>query len=687
MAFGRLASLLVDIVVNTRRFQSQLGTMQNQTQNAAQQMRRSLTSIGLAASGILLVHKAIGLTTAGIKESVLAFADLEKKIVDIQKVARFDNAAEFGKGFIQLAKNLKGVSFDQLGKIGGDLARLGVRGGAEGFTKFLEVAAKFNLVTGDIDERQAGEGLGRILQNFGKELNADEAEKMAAAINRLADDFSVTSGEIITITQKLSGFADTVGLTAEETLALVTLVKQTGISSEVTASTFVRLFTLLEKSPVQVAQVLGKSEKDIDNFVKTLRTKPIEAIKEFFRILSELPIEKATTVLSELELTTSRNAAAFLNAANRYKDFAKIQETATSIQENIVLFNEKVADSAGTDDAKIVNLQNKWEAFKASFADSNGVFADVLDNLANFVTNLDNSSSSINNFLSNLGDVKDFLEYSNPFLGPVRIGRDALFGVATSSSASSSGDKDTDNLLAAWKKDTDEIIAKRKAFNLVLDTEYRTIVEDMQNRQRFGGGIGLFEEPKFQTNIRNRFEAIAKDEKAKFDLAQGGAREIHKQIDLIKERRILEEIAVVQQREFNNQFKEELDIRIQRLNELESTRMDIIGMISPGGAAGGVIDRALRLDNLLKNMSPDFKMNGNLKDLLFKSVFAEKENLQPQIRGLTQAYTDAITDSGQQKVDEAQLKALQDLLEVQIENKELQKETIKALKELETGVI
>src|SRR3990167_8897877 len=193
MAFGRLASLLVDIVINTRRFQSQLGYAEKKTQDAANNMRRSLTTIGLAASGILIVKKAFDLTISAIEGSILAFANLEKQIINIQKVAKFENFNEFAKGFIELGLKLKGISFAELGEIGGDLARLGVRGGPQGFLDFLEVAAKFKQATGDIDLRQAGEGLGKILQNFGKELNASEALRMASSINNLADETAVTS--------------------------------------------------------------------------------------------------------------------------------------------------------------------------------------------------------------------------------------------------------------------------------------------------------------------------------------------------------------------------------------------------------------------------------------------------------------------------------------------------------------
>lgn len=735
MAFGRLASLLVDIVINTRRFQSQLGTAKKDTEDAAKQMRRSLTSIGLAASGILLVQKAVRLTADTAWASIEAFAKLEKQIIDIQKVANFENVDQFAASFVKLGTSIRGVSFAELGDIGGNLARLGVRGGQQNFTDFLEVIAKFKATTGDLDLRQAGEGLGKLLQNFNKELNATNALRLASSINKLADDFAVTSSEILNITQKLSGLGNTIGLTAEETLGLVTVLKQTGISSEVVASTYTRLFTLLETTPLTVGKALGQTDEELQTFVDNIRVKPIEAIRQFFKSLSEMPVQDAIQVLKELELTTARNEAAFLNAANRFKDFDKAQQTAISGSENVSNLLEKYALTAGTAADKIEQLKNNWQVFLQSLQSGDGILGEIIDKL-NFIIKFQLSNNPVNPgerdpLIATQGTPSDRLaqiqarmaeiekEYKKSVPGGFTSGTfsgeawrglvsamQGLVELGTLGEFESIRNLEEKFAKLAEEEKTlmdmrvDAAVAeqaalteeknKRKELQLKrADLEYQSVLESERALKLFNDRVpNLFSEPKIEKRIRDKFEGISKEAKSLIPETMGiSTLNIYKQIDALAEFGTQQEISAHYAKQFNDQFKEELDIRIQKLNELENTRMDIIRMIDPGGTAGGIIDRAIRLDNLLKNMSPDFKMNGNLKDLLFKSVFTQPENLQPQIRGLTQAYTDAITDSGQEKIDEAQLKALQDLLEVQIENKELQNKTIQAIKEIETGVI
>ena len=686
MAFGRLASLLVDIVINTRRFQSQLGYAEKKTQDAANNMRRSLTTIGLAASGILIVKKAFDLTISAIEGSILAFANLEKQIINIQKVAKFENFNEFAKGFIELGLKLKGISFAELGEIGGDLARLGVRGGPQGFLDFLEVAAKFKQATGDIDLRQAGEGLGKILQNFGKELNASEALRMASSINNLADETAVTSSEILNLTQKLSGFADAIGLSAQETLGFVTTVKQTGISSTVVASTFTRLFALLETQPIKVAEALGKSGQAVNDFLTSIRTTPAAAVKEFAEILSKMPIDEASKTLKYLELSTSQNMNAILNLMNRIQDWDRIQRLASEGAGDVSKLLDKSALSAATADAKIEHLKNTWEAFKSSFASGGSIFGDVLGNLDNFLTNINNNASRLHKILSNIAIILDFIGYTNPFVGPIKLIENVLVREATAES-SSKENNDEKAFQARQKYTLDEQLKGIQKQDKLADNEIRMVKEQAANQAAFKGGVGLFEEPKFEQTVRERFERLAKEQKKKFDEAAGGTVEIHKQIDLIKERRILEEIGVHQQIEFNKQFEEEIKAGIAHLNALESSRLGIIGFLTPGSSSiSSVLNRALQVDKLISDMPLDMKLNANLnlKDLLFKSALSEQES--PKIRGLTEAYKEAITDLGQDSIDKETLEAIKQLVDVQIENKELAKQTVDAIKQIEVGV-
>jgi len=78
MAFGRLASLFVDIVVQTTKYQTQLNNMQNQTKQAANNMQASFMKIGLGAGGIFLIKKALTEVTSTVLSKSIDSGDVLK---------------------------------------------------------------------------------------------------------------------------------------------------------------------------------------------------------------------------------------------------------------------------------------------------------------------------------------------------------------------------------------------------------------------------------------------------------------------------------------------------------------------------------------------------------------------------------------------------------------------------------
>lgn len=725
MAFGRLASLLVDIVINTRRVQSQLNQVRGQTQQAAQGMRSALTKVGLAASAFLIIRKGVDLATDAVWSSIKAFAELEKQIVDIQKVANFENPQEFAKQYIDLAKQLRGlVSFKELGEIGGDLARLGVRGGSQGFIDFLEVAAKLKAATGDIDLRQAGEGLGKLLQNFQKPLNATEALRLASAINKLADETAVTSSEILTVTQKLSGFANAAGLTAQQTLGLVTLIKQTGISSTVVESSVTRLLTLLEKTPVTVANSLGKAGAEADRFVEMVRVEPIKAIQEFFRVLNSMPIDQAVQILADLELATSRNAVALLNATNRMADWDKIQRIATQGSADVTGFFEKVDQSAATAAANIQHLENVWEEFKASFASGEGIFGDVLGKLIWLLEQASNKTSALSKAFQLLVFSNDFTRSlaTGYLLTPSSDGR--AFGGTSQAQQALEADQ-------AARFEAAKQAQQRQA--KIEENTLRINKETAENRKRFlEMQESFFGGDNKSRTIRERAETLAKNAKKQFDEHQAGTGEIYAAIDVLKEiyiqeemvkKRREEELEILRKRnkvieainslptfeitsefqsklnQLNNAFEkaiQDLDesgsgtatttaiLKVrrkeaeQRLREQteKQARIGINQFVLSAGQGGTreqeIFARALKLQDILSNLPPGKKIN---PDLL---KFLDVPRNAPQFMGLVEAYKKAFTDTGEE-IQQDQLDALKRLVELQIEDKKLAEETNRLL--------
>lgn len=727
MAFGRLASLLVDIVINTRRVNSQLNQVQGQVVNSTRQMRNAITRVGLAASAFLVVKKGVDITIDAVWSSIKAFAELEKQIVGIQKVARFSNATEFAEAYIKLGRELRGVSFSELGQIGGDLARLGVRGGAQGFTDFLKVAAQLKLATGDIDTRQAGEGLGKILQNFGRELNASNALKMSSAINKLADDFAVTSGEILTITQKLSGFANAAGLTAEETLGLVTMIKQTGISSTVVESSITRLLTVLEKTPVTVAQTLGLAGENVDKFAEKVRTKPIAAIQEFFTVLNAMPIDQAVNVLADLELATSRNAVALLNATNRVRDWDKTQRAAIEGSQDTTEFLTKVEQTSATAAAKIQDLENTWEVFKASFAAGESVFGDVLGTLISLLDEATDSASELN-------DILQFFIRLSPGWG-IKEGISAVTPNSPSYKIPQLPPElqsEINRRNAALDAENDAILEGIKIRRNQIRMEQEAIGQEVQFRSMRGG---MFQGERFENTIRDRIEAQAKEYKKLFDERKAGTPWIFRQIDIAAEIAIQEQIIAEKKQQeldalrernriidivnslpmlentnefgqrlgqLNRAFQEALDnlqekgigpdsfeagaLRAKRKRNEQDLRdffteqgnigaNEFILQHSQGGnRLKEIFSRALQLQEILSSLPAGEKLpNRNVLK------FLDPGQGQASFQGLTEAYKQAIEDAANSEVQEDILEALRGLVRAKITDHELQKETNRLL--------
>jgi len=701
MAFGRLASLFVDIVVQTTKYQTQLNNMQNQTKQAANNMQASFMKIGLGAGGIFLIKKALTEVTSTVLLSTQKFAALEKQIVDIQKVAKFGEFQEFARGYIQLGTEMRGVSFKELGEIGGDLARLGVRGGAKEFLEFLKVSAQFAQSTGDLDLRQAGEGIGKLLQNFGKELNSVNALAASSSINKLADDFAVTSNEILTVTQKLSGFADAVGLSQEQTLGLVTLIKQTGISSTVVESSLTRLFTVMESEPRKVAEAIGLSGNAIEEFVVKLKSEPIEAVRAFFQALNAMPVDRAVGILKELELATSRNAVALLNATNRFDDWNKTQQAAIDGSRDAASLLDKYALSAETAASKIEQLTNRWNVFLASLGNTqaldflNGLLANLTPGQLNVVPSASGPKDT-RTTLQKLEEVdKLWKDAKNRKLesdkgtgftldptAPVKwlIEQGKLTGeIENLKNKRSILIDQLHKELELKEKSTQE--DEKQAFLIrekAKDAMIASRKEAAGNMRLFGErGLDFLQEENRIKSMREGFEHRLKEEKKFFTGA--GSAEIHAQLEIETQRKIAEKTIEIKKEEADEKARIEqrrLDKLQQAADEAAKKEQDRIASIRSFGLSLGITGQTGdTINNLLRFRELGITDKGMKKSFLDMILNPRQA---PEIKSLDSVYRDAITK--QEDVDERAADLLESILKELETSKELTREQTDAIR-------
>ncbi len=299
---NQLASLAVDIVINARRFRSTLQRTRGDlktTDKSARNLSRSITGIGLAASAFLIVQRGLNLITNAVRESILAFAKLEKQIVDINKIAKQNVTAEF----FQLANELPSASFQQISDVFAASARAGIQG-KEALKEFTKSALLLAEVSGDIAPKDAAEGMARLINNF--DLGTDKALRLANMMDVLSDKNVTTAGSILRMSQRLSGLAESADITVQDLSALSASLLATGQSATVGRTAFSQLLVKIGQDILKAGGLIGLRGEELKEFFLLFKGNALEGIKEFIRVLSKLNEADRQNALKELGVQGNR---------------------------------------------------------------------------------------------------------------------------------------------------------------------------------------------------------------------------------------------------------------------------------------------------------------------------------------------------------------------------------------------
>ncbi len=397
---NQLASLAVDIVINARRFRSTLRQTRGDLKKTADSSRglaTSITRIGLAASAFLIVQRAARLTIDVIVQTTLAFAKLEKQIIDIEKIAKINISEQF----FGLARDLPSATFETISEVMAGAARAGIQG-AEGIKEFSKAVIILSEVSGDIVPAEASIGIAQLLKNF--DLGTDQALNLVNNIDTLSDSFVTTSGAILTSSKRLAGFASTVNISVDELNAIVTVLLATGATATTVRTTLGAIFTKIIPKSLEAGRAFGLVGDKLVDFANTVGKGGPDALKLFINELKKLPEAKAQEFLKEFGIAGSRTQIVLkLLSKTMDGEFDRaLQESADSINKTsgALLKYERVAKSA---DAKIKDLTKQWTAFKASLGDT-GVIDFVRDALRGFTKSTEGIVSP--KAMKNLKDVQ-----------------------------------------------------------------------------------------------------------------------------------------------------------------------------------------------------------------------------------------------------------------------------------------
>ncbi|MGV8131184.1 MAG: phage tail tape measure protein, partial [Candidatus Pacearchaeota archaeon] len=396
---AKLASLFVDIVVNSRRANTVLYQFNNNVKRSGAQVnafRQQLILLGLASSSVLLVMKAAHLLKQAFDALLETAARLEKNFLEVQKNLRLsaEGFASLQQETLDFTTTVTGIDLDKFQQILITSSRMGLEG-KDNLLNFSKAVALVARVSEGVDESSLSEFLYRLSETFGR--NAKDAIYLGNTLVALSNALAVNEAQIISTTEKLMGSAEVLGLTAEQTLAFAANARSLGITTERAGSGLARIFQVLASDALSVGRTIFEdNEQAAIDFAKTVETDPAKALQIFFQEMKRLSEsgKDFQAILKDIDLEDRRVAETVKIHINRLQNLEKSLNVAGAAQGNVNDLQAKSEQVAGGLQARIDRLSNAWEELKNTIA-SNESFVVLIEELRGLVEIINSISTAI----------------------------------------------------------------------------------------------------------------------------------------------------------------------------------------------------------------------------------------------------------------------------------------------------
>ncbi|MGB9791515.1 MAG: phage tail tape measure protein [Thermacetogeniaceae bacterium] len=247
-----------------------------------------------------------------LRDTIKTIGDVEMGMTQIARVIEDTNFSFAGmrEELFKLGKEY-GMTFDKVQDIALRWAQAGYN-----MQDTLELTrdSLLALNTAELDAEQATSGLIAIMAQWG--LTADQLLPVIDKINKVADDFAITSEDLVAGLTRSGGAAKVLGLTLEQTIAILTVMRE----------------------------ATGRTGKEIGNALNSIlsfmqRPKSIEAFEK-----------EGIKVWADEAKTTFRNVIDIFNElAQRWPQMSQAtQDMFVDAAEQAGLYTEEIAELTGT---------------------------------------------------------------------------------------------------------------------------------------------------------------------------------------------------------------------------------------------------------------------------------------------------------------------------------------------------
>lgn len=225
---------------------------------------------------------------------------------------------------------------------------------------FTEGMAKLSLILDDTPPEELATSMARLLDLF--DIAPDQIEKVGGALAALDQSSTATATGILQTAQRLAGFASASGITLPQTLAISTLLGQTGIAPERGATAVQRIMTRMMVDENNLfGNMMGLSPQ---SFAERMQQDPFGGFKGLVSKIGELPQGTAQTraIFQDLDLHNIRDIEALQKFASELDKLPGLLRKAASSADAL---NSAAAGMSDTMRGRAIMLGN-WASQTAA---------------------------------------------------------------------------------------------------------------------------------------------------------------------------------------------------------------------------------------------------------------------------------------------------------------------------------
>lgn len=317
--------------------------------------------------------------TSAMKSYVDEYADLAEHMASVSKYTGLakEDVEDLNESFKKMDTR---TALTALNDLAADAGRLGIQSKQE-ILDFVEAADQINVALGEDLGEGAVKNIGKLAELFGDSEKLGLKQAMLATgstINELAQSSSAAEGYIMDFTQRLSGMANTAGMTQAQVMGLASVLDQANVQAEVGATALSNVIQKMYRTPAAFAQA---AKIDLQDFTKTLQTDANQALIMFAEGIGNLgSMEEVSTALASLHITGAGVSQTLTALANNIDLVKTTQQQATeAFREATSVTNEaNVANS--TVQAQLEKTEQKYAQLRAEMGERLlPVYVKVLD--------------------------------------------------------------------------------------------------------------------------------------------------------------------------------------------------------------------------------------------------------------------------------------------------------------------